>query len=341
MAATSHGPIIAAAIAVLQDGRSHTAAEILELARQRRLLETRTNDKYVYTSLIEYIARTNGNGRKPALVQNPDRSFRMNEPPDNWPAVDDPPHPPASPNVQALIDRLAATASGGNSTAFEQAVCDAFEALGFDATHLGGQKSPDGYLDAPLGPLGYRVMIECKSADEGINDPNVFEAAKFKDAYGAHYCALVGRAFSGELELTRELRNHAVSAWTVADLHTLLRLGANPLELQPLFAPGFAADALDDVLWERRHGRAKRVRLIADAVVRTGRATQSAYRGTPTESPHLTEDALMVLVNQDLAADGSTAACNRDELRAATAYLANPLIAAVKKDPRDDSIVVL
>jgi hypothetical protein len=33
-------------------------------------------------------------------------------------------------------------------------VCVAFAALGFVAAHVGGNAAPDGYLDAPLGPLG-------------------------------------------------------------------------------------------------------------------------------------------------------------------------------------------
>jgi hypothetical protein len=337
----TRGPIITAALSVLQDGRAHSAEEILAVAQQRGLLDTATTKKYVYTALIEYIARTTGNGRKPVIVQDADRSFRINEPPDEWPTLPDaaPPALPAA--IQAIVDRLDSTVTGPDAAAFEEAVCDAFDALGFASTHLGGQKAPDGYADALLGVLGYRTMIECKSGDEGVDDPSVFEASKFKDAYSAQFCALVGRAFSGELEVLKELHNHGVSAWTVEDLQTLLRIGSNPLEMRPLFAPGFAADALDDLLWERAHGRSKRVRLIADAIVRTGRSTQAAYRGVPSDAPRLTEDVAMVLVNQDLAAQGSTAACNRDDVRAACEYLANPLTQKVELDPGDKSIVVL
>jgi hypothetical protein len=173
------------------------------------------------------------------------------------------------------------------------------------------------YADAPLGALEYRFTIECKSADEGIHHPDVFEAAKYKDAYGAQFCVLIARALNGETEFTKELHNHGVSAWTIDDLATLLRLDAGPFEIKPLFAPGYAADALDDLTWERRHGRVKRVRLIADAIVRTGWTTQQAYHGDPTQAPHLTEDVAMVLVNQDLAAQGSKATCEREHVRAA------------------------
>jgi DNA primase len=338
----SRGPIVSAAIAVLQDGEAHTAEDILEIAVKRGLLGQTMTKKYVYTSLIEYIARAKGNGRKPAVVQNVDHSFRINEPPDEWPALPEEPAKELAPEIAALIARLNETARGGSiaaATAFEEAVCDAFDALGFAATHVGGEKAPDGYADALLGPLSYRTMIECKSSDEGVNDPSVFEASKFKDAYGAQFCALVGRAFSGEIEVAKELQNHGVSAWTVDDLSTLLRLGSNPLEIRALFAPGFAADALDDLLWERRHGRAKRVQLIAGAIVRTGHTTQAAYRGDPSQAPRITEDVAMVLVDQDLAAQGSAATCSRADVQAAIDYLANPLVGLVVRDA-DGSIVI-
>ncbi|HTU80680.1 MAG TPA: hypothetical protein VMF61_01035 [Candidatus Acidoferrales bacterium] len=340
-AVKSHGPIVSAAIEVLQDGRSRDAGTILALALERRLLDASVTRKYVYTSLIEYIARANGNGRKPAFVQNADHSFRLNEPPDDWPGLDDEPSPaPPSKAVQALIDRLSSTAEAGDPAAFEAAVCDAFDALGFAAVHVGGQKAPDGYADALLGPRGYRITIECKSAGEGVNDPGVFEASKFRDSYRARYCALVGRAFSGEIEVVKELHNHGVSAWTIDDLQTLLRIAAGALEIEPLFTPGFAAEALDDLLWERRHGRAKRVRIVAESILRAGWATQASYAGQAGDAPRLTEDALMLLVDQDLAAQGSRAACSRDDVRAALDYLANPLVAAIERDPSDGSAVV-
>jgi DNA primase len=339
----SHGPIVSACMAVLQDGLSHTADEILEIALKRGLLDASATKKYLYTSLIEYIARAKGNGRKPAIVQNGDRSFRINEPPDEWPAFPEEPAKESTTQIAALIERLnqSATAVGiAAAAAFEEAVCDAFEALGFATTHLGGQKAPDGYADAPLGPLSYRTMIECKSSDEGVNDPGIFEASKFKDVYGAQFCALIGRAFSGEIEVGKELQNHGVSAWTVNDLTTLLRVGANPFEMKALFAPGFASDALDDLLWERHHGRAKRVRLIADAIVRTGYTTQTAYHGEPSQAPRITQDVAMVLVDQDLAAQGSSATCSRGDVQAAIDYLTNPLVGLAVRDA-DESIVIL
>lgn len=339
-AQASHGPIVNAAIAVLMDGQSHSAEDILKIALERHLLDQSVSHKYVYTSLIEYIARANGNGRKPQIVQNGDRTFRINETPDYFPAVPDEPAAPLSAERAALCDRLVASAQGPPE-AFEQAVCDAFEALGFSATHLGGQKAPDGYIDAPLGRLSYRSMIECKSGDEGVNDPSVFEAAKYRDQFGAQHCALVARAFSSEISLPKELDTHGVSAWTVDDLVMLLHEGANPFELEAAFAPGFAKDAVDTLLWERRHGQPKRVRFIADAILRTGWTTQRAYEGAAADAPSITEDVAMVLVNQDLAAEGSSATCSREDVRAAFDYLAGPLVRCIVRNTSDGSIVVV
>ena len=78
-------------------------------------------------------------------------------------------------------------------------MCDAFAALGFVAMHEGGNDKPDGYLDAPLGPLGYRVMLECKSArGEKVTQPDAAEAARWVGAYGARYALLVGPAFGSD-----------------------------------------------------------------------------------------------------------------------------------------------
>ena len=86
----------------------------------------------------------------------------------------------------------------------------------------------------------------------------------------------------------------------------------------PLFEPGFAADA----------------------IVRTGRTTQAGYRGEPAEAPRITEDVAMVLVNQDLAAQGSSATCSRADVRAALEYL-NPLVRRIVRDEQDGSVVVV
>jgi DNA primase len=323
------GPI-AAAMHILADGVTRSTHEILDEAVKERLLAASYNPRYLYTALIEYIARANGNGRKPYIVQDENRNFRINEPADDWPNLNPPPPRAPDPQAQALVARLTATATGSDPAAFEVAVCDAFAHMGFLTNHVGGNKAPDGYGDAILGPLGYRVMFECKTGKGNVTQPDAFEAAKYKDAFHAQYCTLIGPAFPDEIELTQELKTHGVSAWTLDDLTTALLAGANAYELQPCFEPGYAADGLMDLLWNRDHGLGKRVRVVAALLQQAGwdLQTTAARTGTPANAPLLTVDTAMALVDQALARLGSTQGCTREEVTLATEYLANPAIAA-------------
>jgi hypothetical protein len=90
------------------------------------------------------------------------------------------------PGAADLLARLRATSGGDDPTAFEIAVCRAFEALGFVATHVGGHQAPDGTLDAPLGPLAYRAVLVCKTW-KGSRIPrlDVAEAAKYRESFHA------------------------------------------------------------------------------------------------------------------------------------------------------------
>lgn len=340
-----HGAILTAAMEVLSDGRARTAEEIFADAVKLGLLQASSRKKYVYTALIEYIARAKGNGRKPFIVQDKDRCFRLNEPADGWPDIAglQQADAPISPETQTLIDRLSTTASGGDPAAFESAVCDAFAHLGFIAYHVGGQKAPDGYVDAPLGVLGYRAMIECKTASGNVTQPDAFEAAKYRDAYGAQYCVLAGPAFADETELTNELQIHGVSAWTVGDLQTLLRIQADPAGMRPLFNPGYAYDALNDLLWERNHGARKRVQTIAALIRKAGWDLQvaAAAAGAGTEAPKLTVDSAMVLVDEALAAQGAKVAASREEVMLAIEWMTNPSIRqAIYADDTKTAIVI-
>ena len=121
---------------------------------------------------------------------------------------------------------------------------------------------PDGIIEAPLGPLGYRVVLECKSTplNAAVGLPNVAEPARYRKTHDAQAAALIGPAFGSEPTLISELHAHDVSAWTIDDLATAVEAAMNPLELRSAFAAGFAEDALGDILWERSHGIRKRSR---------------------------------------------------------------------------------
>lgn len=342
-----HGRILQAAVAVLEDGRPRDAQTILNQALARHLVPAGTKEKYVYTSLLEYIVRTSGHGHKPLVVQDVDRRFRLNEPKDGWPDLAAPPLPPLDAATTVLVERLGVTAVGDDSTAFEVAVCDAFAHLGFSATHVGGNENPDGYVDAQLGMLGYRAMIECKTGERVVHNPDTVEASKYKDAYEAAYCAIVGPGFGENLELAGELQTHRVSAWTASDLQQLLRIRSNPHEMRPLFEPGFVSDVIGDLLWTRVHGVAKRVTLICNYLQAAGWDAQVAFaktgQGDAADAPRLTIDAAMLLVDQRLVEAGAAVACARSEVRAAFAYLTNPRVGAavLGEDGERESIVIL
>ena len=335
------GRIINAAIAILSDGGSLTADDLCAQAIKRGLIPAQTQRKYVYSALIEYIARAMGRGRKPPIVQDEQRRFRINETPDDWPDLVPPAQPAPDAQAQALCDRLESTGSGDDPAAFETAVCDAFAHLGFLTQHLGGHGQPDGVADAILGPLGYRIAIECKTAKTIVTQPDCAEAAREVGELAAQYGVLVGPAFSDETDLLSELQTHKITALTVADLQTLLHLAATPLDVQTILVPGYAADVVPDLLWQRRHGAAKRVATVARIVQTEGWKAQqtAAEQGGPANAPHLTLDAAMLLVDASLRAAGSTESCTREEVQSAFAYLTNPIIA--KAASSGDAIVIV
>ncbi|HEV7179878.1 MAG TPA: hypothetical protein VGN11_08400, partial [Candidatus Baltobacteraceae bacterium] len=64
------GRIITAAIAILDDGIARSADDLCAEAIKRGLIPKTTLRKYVYSALIEYIARSMGRGRRPPIVQD-------------------------------------------------------------------------------------------------------------------------------------------------------------------------------------------------------------------------------------------------------------------------------
>ena len=334
------GHIITAAVEILGDRKPRTADELLAEALKRDLVPPQTTRKYVYSALIEYIARQLGRGRKPPIVQDAQRRFCINEPADDWPNLVPPPQAPSNDATRALAGRLEATATGDDPAAFEAAVCDLFAHLGFLTRHLGGHGEPDGIADAILGRRGYRVMLECKTAKKIVPRPDVAEAAKFRADFNADRCALIGPMFSDETELLGELQTHRVTAITVPDLQTLLHVGADALDLQRVLEPGYASDVLADVLWERAHGAAKRVATVAHLIAREGWEIQltAAEEGGPANAPSLTVDGAMIVVEAALRRLGSARSCTREEVESAFAWLSTPNVGMAERD--DGALII-
>jgi DNA primase len=312
------GHVILAAMEILADGKARTADEILEEALRRHLLTADTKRKYVYTALTEYIARQIAHQRHAPFLQDERRRFRINEPADDWPDIA--PAPRDHAQVAELNKRLEDTSSGDDPAAFEIAVCDAFAHLGFLTQHIGGGGAPDGIADAILGPLGYRVTIECKTGKHPINQAQApEEAAKFRDGYAAQFSVLAGPEFSSELELLDELQNHRVTAVSVSDLQTLLELDATAFEIRALLVPGYCSDHVADLLWERNHGAAKRVWTVAHFVASEGWAKQkmNAKMGGSANASSFTVDDAMDAADRALEAAGSDESATRADVRRA------------------------
>lgn len=339
-----HGEIISTVSAILSDGKARTPVEIWKIAQARHLPCSDTVGD-LSNNVWSYIERQVAHGMKPVVVGTDDHKFRINEPPDDWPD-DGPAESAAKVDVEATIARLMQAASdSGNPANFEVAVCDAFAAMGLMTAHVGGEGAPDGYADAPLGTMGYRVMFECKSGMAAQKSPDIFEASKYKDVYRAKYAALIGsESGSGQQEALSEIKTHGVSLWGADDIAYALRAGLTALDVEAAFAPGaIAQQVLPDIVWARDHGQRKRVRIIAEIIRSTGWTTQSAaaQANTPADAPALTQDAAMLLVDQELAAQGSHVNCEREEVRLAFEWLTNPLNGAAVWNAEKSAIVIV
>jgi hypothetical protein len=118
-------------------------------------------------------------------------------------------------------------------------------------------------------------MIECKTAAHAVTHPSAAEeAGKFIDAFHGDVAVLLGPDFFGWADILAELKTHRVTALSVPDLVTLLELCADPLELRAIFIPGFADDAVNDLVWEPRHGKLKRILTVSALVQREGWSAQ-------------------------------------------------------------------
>jgi hypothetical protein len=311
-------------IAMLSDGKPRNAQTILDEGLASGLFTTATTRGSIYENLLLHIHQEVAGGHKPAVVVDPvTHKFRTNRPVDDWPETTLPPHPRYidAAAFDALSARLRATSIGDDAPAFEQAVCDAFAVMGFVTKHVGGFFAPDGIIDAPLGPLAYRAVLECKSAPnvKYVSQPRPEEAAKFRDASKADFAILIGPDFHAGEAFAQEIETHAISVWTVDDVITALRIDVDTYECRALFAPGFVYDRLGELEWDRTHGEEKRAAIVRQILRREGYTAQSTIVGhvAASDAPVLTLDAAMLLVETALTHAGATVCATREEVHAA------------------------
>ncbi len=220
-----------------------------------------------------------------------------------------------------------------------------FELFGFATVHVGGNDAPDGYADALLGELTYRVMLECKlsSADHITHSYSVSEAAKYRDTYHAAFCALVAPTFNAELAFVSELRTHGVAAWTTDDLVRAATLRLDCSKMRDLFSAGYAADLLGDLSWAQIHGPAKRLRVVASLLVEIGLAQQRMAHtlGDTASLPRLTADVALSLIDDRLTTAGSTHGVTRQEVEAAFTWLTSPYVDRAIWADNDRTVIVV
>ncbi|MBD5657142.1 MAG: hypothetical protein IAI50_18480, partial [Candidatus Eremiobacteraeota bacterium] len=76
--------------------------------------------------------------------------------------------------------------------------------------------------------------------------------------------------------------------------------------------------------WERAHGRPKRIAVLCRLIAGRAWAAQLTLAGNiaPTDAPALTEDALLLLVDDELTRQGVVGGTNRLEVRESCTILA-------------------
>ena len=264
------GHIITATIDILNDGKPRDAKQLLQEALNRKLIPPNTTYHYVYTALIEYIARQLGRGRKPPILQDAQRRFRINEPPDDWPNLVPPADLPVDRDAQGLAHRLETTGSGDDPAAFERPSAIRSRISAFSPSISAAGPSPTA---SPM-PFSARSAIVCcwNVRRRSISSPNPTppkprSSATLSTPISARSSAPTSPTRSSCLQ---ELQTHRVTALTVPDLQTLLHVAANPLEIKRVLVSGYAGDVMSDLLWERAHGLAKRVATIAYLILREG-----------------------------------------------------------------------
>jgi hypothetical protein len=323
-----------AALEILADGKIHSAGDVLERGIALGYFPKTLSRESLLNGLHRYYARAIETNRTPLILQLEGSKFRINRPADDWPAIalDPPPRFIDPDRATAAKAKLTATATARDGSAFdvaaafEIACCEAFALLGFKTQHYGGHGEPDGIFDAPLGQQATRIVLEAKTATPGgvVSNPSPQEPDKFRAAFNAQLAMMIGPAFTGDTNLEQELKTHAVSLWLVDDVITCLDEQIGPAELLPAFAPGHAADAIADILWERAHGRRKRIAVLCGLIMERAWAAQMTLAGNvlPADAPALTEDALLLLVDDELGRQGVAGGTNRAEVREACTILA-------------------
>jgi hypothetical protein len=348
---TGHGVVLAAVRRILADGHARSAAEICRAGIAQSILAPTTIPAYVEHAIATLLDRQRDRGERAEFVVLPDGRYRRNVPLDPFEHHRD--AVSSHPGLDALVARLrsdvvrAGAADGADHAAagapFEESVAAAMRFLGFEAQRLGGQGQPDVVATAPLGDRAYRIAFECKTfAAQKLPDSAAFvvEAARLRDAVGAEHAVLIGLGFPDVRALDDEMLVHRVATWTVDDLVNVLTAHADhPIpwsRLPVLLEPGRARTRVDAFVEAAQHGARKRARVTLQLLLEVGLDYQLSLVRADSQvervSAPLTVEALVVLINERLAAESDLGRVGVDDVRRAIAFASDPLVDAVSVD---------
>ena len=234
---------------------------------------------------------------------------------------------PEPPSLTELLERLELTSrASDDSDAFEWAIRDAFEFLGFDAEKIGGSGKTDVEATAPLGvDDSYRIIIDGKTTKAGsITDGRIDwdTIDDHRKLHNADYAVIAGPEFARSDRLLERAARHNTLLMTVADFKSLLRQHQeSPVgldELRPLFeAAGteLNLDALSSTVESRQ-----RLLEVAQAILSAVEENVSRVGAVTSR------DLYLLMHHRDAELDAQ-----QDEIQEALEALASPLIGALSQ----------
>jgi len=218
--------------------------------------------------------------------------------------------------------------SGTDATAFEEALAEAFRALGFHAVKIGGRGDTDIRVTAPLGKHQYIAIVDAKSsrtgkvADTTLNFPSLHD---HREKNQADFVMIVAPGFTRGNALAHAEREHVV-LMEAESLLAILKMHEDiPLSLYTLrdifTRPGLYGTAPDHL--REAHEYAERLAVLLPLIVQKIEQWYSLGHVDAVNA-----DSLFIAFIEQFG----QARYPKELIDAALASLASPFIGALRKN---------